>query len=173
MNHSIIAALLTLGSFSVSASVFKCVDARGKQSFQQQPCPETSTASRVRTDGHDWLMVPSGKTIPNSPQFVADISLDMANLKTVGALTLAQFRYVRRRKEPDYGRRKPEETIMYVRYNCAQGRLTSPREKLEELEQEQRYHDYSFFQKHSGAQFPFADNFVVRRVCAGAPPPTP
>ena len=161
---TLVTALL-LASPGAGAAMYKCVGAGGKQTFQQQPCPSTSTESRVKTDSGDWLTVVAGRPLPNNSEVTMDIALDLARIKTQGEFTLAVFREITHSKWD----KQPRPVLLYVRYHCAKGRVAGPESKPEELD-----HDwldpYATYRNKKGAYYPFADEAIIEKVCATSAP---
>lgn len=100
-------ALLVLACFDASAAVYKCVDATGKQTYQQQPCPSSATGSKLKT-GEDWTQVKGKIFFEPEP-------------KQVGSYK----RFVFRMKDENF-RSEPVNIEGYVYYDCGLSSIGGP-----------------------------------------------
>lgn len=132
---SIVAALLMLASGSASAAMFKCTDAKGKVSFQQLPCPQTSNTQKLATSGPAWVTIKSETTHDGSH---IDTLLDTGQVKAFGPLKRVNFKDVTRTFEGS----KPVSSsggIYYHYYDCSGGKVSGPVPELWKGKFEQDY----------------------------------
>ena len=101
------AAFLLLASFDATGAVYKCVDATGKQTYQQQPCPSSATSSKLNT-GADWTQVKDKIYFEPEPRQVG-----------------AYKRYAFRLKDENY-RGEPVNIEGYVYYDCGLSTIAGP-----------------------------------------------
>lgn len=159
----IIATALLAASPGVSAGVFKCVDAEGKQSYQQQPCPKTSAESRVKTVAGEWLRLRTMPLSKNQNGAMVDYHLNTAGIKTQGAFKVATVRMIVRIPGVDLD---STPRIGYVRYDCTKRKIAGPESTADGFGQNW-YDSYEIYQE--ATLYPFADAEVIAKVCAQDP----
>lgn len=167
-----LAGAFLLGCCAAHAGVFKCTNASGKTTFQQQPCPQDSTAGKVGLSAGDWTRVGSARVKPNTAgHILVDTDLDEARLKRVGANVVATFRMTEYHREGN-DRRQPR--TYYALYDCAHGLVAGPDESVDQLAQP--YPDgsvrnpltaFAIYQKYR-EDLVFGEPAVVARIC-GSP----
>lgn len=114
------AATLAFVSSSAAAGVFKCTDGTGKVSYQQQPCPQASSAQTLTTDSSTWVLVRT-VTMPAGGQI--EKFLDVGKIKTIGSLKRAIYKDVV--PTLDGSKKITGETGMYYHYyDCAAGTIS-------------------------------------------------
>lgn len=163
---SLIGITLLFASFNTLAAVFKCVDAEGKQSYQQQPCPKTAAESKVTVDA-DWTLVKYDTYLSGAP-------------KDVGAYRRVMFK---QSHAGDNLGAKP--TLGYVYYDCAKKSIAGPyyrmryahEQKLElgQIEDglftgSSELYSFDNYKRPYDHQQPWGEPEFVAFACAGAAP---
>lgn len=163
MNARLLAAILILASPAAHAVVYKCTDAAGKTTFQEQPCPDAAKGGQMALKDGSWLRVDSSKPQDNYGNSQVDTDLDLGGIKSQGEMTIARFKQTYR---SDFG---TNSTILYVGYLCRLHAITYEPETDPAL----LAHDATVsYEKFRGNQqwtaYPFAAPAIVAKVCNAA-----
>lgn len=158
-----VAVLFAALSAAASAATYKCKDASGRRSYQQQPCPDQSAQTKITSGADDWKMLRARVPIPNSPVGAyLDTYLDVAHIKADGQRRLAVFKQIMRVD----GEREAKPTLTHVAYDCAQGRIAV---RGSERDLETAYLDpYDSYRKRNNDSVfhnVFADPSVIQKIC--------
>ena len=157
-----IAFLAAALSSTASAATYKCKDAAGRLSYQQQPCPEHAAQTKITSEADDWKMVRAREPIPTSPVGATlDTYLDVAHIKSDGQRRIASFKRIMRVD----GERDSKPSISYVAYDCARGTITV-RGRERDLE-DARMYLYDVYRRQNSTQEVFTDPAVIQHICKG------
>ena len=86
----VLGAAASLVSGSALAATYKCTDASGKVSYQQQPCPSTSTATTMNIGNPAWSLLKTEGGLMGSVQ----LFFDAANIPSEAGLKRTRFKQV-------------------------------------------------------------------------------
>lgn len=147
---------------TASAATFKCKDAAGRLSYQQQPCPEHSAQTKITSGTEDWKLVRAKEPIPSSPVGATlDTYLDVASIKSDGPRRIATFKRIMRVE----GERDSKPSISYAAYDCSMGMMTFRGREKDLLDA--RLYRYDSYRKENSANDVFIDQSVIQKICKG------
>ncbi len=163
------AVALAIISSSVSAAAFKCTDSNGKVSYQQQPCPQGSSAQKLSTGTADWVLVRTSTIYDGQ----LETFLDVDQIKTIGSLKRVLF------KDVMYTFDGPKKitrytAIHYRYYDCAAGTMSDliPQDLRAQVEQDFINGDkkmvewlFPYQQFHAALHQPHGEADIVAKVC--------
>lgn len=158
--------LLALYPTGILAAVYKCTDASGKDSYQQQPCPSTMQGQSFISDDPNWIAIASDDSEGIRKEYI----LDKGAIKLYGSLRRAAFKIV----YIDSNGRDMRAPIIYHFYDCSAMQVSIPFSKeaakdipFEEIHQ-QWLQPYESFRKYPQFGFAFARAEAVAQVCGTA-----
>lgn len=108
-----LAGVLLLGSSMASAGAYKCTDAKGKVSYQQQPCPSNATATKMKVDTPTWTLVKAEQDEWSRQEYYFDVD----SVVTIDRFKRARFKQAVKFSGIPDGR----EAVFYQYYDCADG----------------------------------------------------
>lgn len=144
--------ILILAPASSFAGVYKCTDANGKTSYQEQPCPKTATETKVTTGASRWVLVRSEER---------DFFMDMASITESGDYVKANFKVVAKPLPSGY---TFKDIHAYFFYDCDKQLIEGPFSIAAGGKASGDGIPFQAF-REAHEDLPYADQSVVEKVC--------
>ena len=131
VKRSILLVALMAAAAPASAATYKCKDASGKLSFQQQPCPQEAQAERIKLSA-EWQLLksePLGAWGTTEIQGYDEVYFDPVNIVAVDGYPRVAFKQVVTRKNG--GSREPDRLFFFYA-DCATGKFSNVKMQREQ-----------------------------------------
>jgi hypothetical protein len=125
-----VALIVAATSPAAWGGAYKCTDAAGKVTFQQQPCPQDATTSKMKVDAATWVLVGTGNAGGEGKD---EYYMDTDTVTPVSDFKRARFKHLQSRTYDDRYNRSGASTrtlenadVYYHYFDCKMHRVSDP-----------------------------------------------